>query len=86
MYIGEKRINNSNWEALAEVNTGDSFLIQNISNDIVRYCVLDSVPGETVLGGIILPSQQLAFQKIAGDLYIKKDNDDGYVTIEKVEA
>ena len=86
MHIGEKRVDNETWQALAEVNTGDSFLLQNISVSPVRYCVLDSVPEETVNGGVILPYQQLAFKKVGGDLYLKKDEADGYIEIEKVES
>lgn len=86
MYIAEKRINNENWEALAEVNTGDSFLIQNISDDVIRYVVLDSQPDESVNGGVLAPYQQLAFKKITGDMYMKQNGDeDGYIVIEKVE-
>lgn len=87
MYIGEKRICCKTWEALSEVNTGDSFLIQNISDDVVRYVVLDSQPEETVNGGVLAPYQQLAFKKVTGDMYMKQNGDqDGYVVIEKVEA
>ena len=88
MYISEKRINSKTWEALAEVNTGDSFLIQNIStNDVCRYVVLDNQPDESIRGGVLLPYQQLAFKKVAGDLYVKQDGDrDGYIVIEKVEG
>lgn len=86
MFIAEKRIANRNWEALAEVNTGESFLIQNISEDIVRYCVLDSQPENTVFGGVILPYQQLGFKKVTGDLYVKQNGDeDGFIVIERVE-
>lgn len=86
MYIGEKRICCKVWEAQAEVNTGDSFLIQNISDDVIRYVVLDSVPAETVNGGVLLPYQQLAFKKVTGDLYMKQNGDeDGYIVIEQVE-
>lgn len=86
MYIGEKKIYNDVWESLNEVNTGESFLIQNTSTNPVRYCVLDSVPNETVKGNVIAPYQQLAFKKVGGDLYLKKDYVDGCISIEKVES
>ena len=86
MYVGEKRINSATWEALSEVNTGNSFLIQNTSDDAISYIVLDSVPEETVHGGVLLPYQQLGFKKITGDMYMKQKGDqDGYIVIEQVE-
>ena len=87
MYVGEKRICNSTWEELAEVNTGDSFLIQNISEKPISYVVLDSVPDETIKGGVLRPYQQLSFKKVAGNLYMKRMGEcNGYVVIEKVES
>lgn len=86
MYVGEKRITNENWEALSEVNTGEEFYIQNTSTNSIRYVVLNTVPDETIKGGIITPYQQLSFKKVAGDLYIKKGVVDGYVVVEKVEG
>lgn len=87
MYITEKSIRNKEWVALEEVNTGDSFLIQNISDNIVRYIVLDSVPENNLYGNVIQPYQQLAFRKITGDMYIKQNGDENaYIAIEKVEV
>ena len=86
MYVGEKRICHDTWCLIEEVNTGDSFLLQNVSNNPIRYVVLDSVPAETVNGGVIMPYQQLAFKKVGGDLYMKKDEANGYIEIEKVES
>ena len=86
MYIGEKKITSSTeWEALSEVNTGDKFFIQNVSDNPIRYCVLDTVPEQSVSGGRLMPFQQLAFKKVSGDLYLKNEGIEGYVVVEKVE-
>lgn len=50
------------------MNTGDSFLIQNCSNDVIYYIVSENQPTVNV-AGILMPYQQLAFRKIDGDLY-----------------
>lgn len=86
MYVTEKRINSLEWVELSEANTGDTFVIQNISDDRVRYCVMNSQPDTTVHGNVLLPAQQLKFKKVGGSLYMKQDgSQDGYVVIERVE-
>lgn len=86
MYVKEKGVDQDDWSLVQEVSSGDSFLIQNVSSNKIRYCVLDSVPGKNVKGGVIMPYQQLAFKKVTGDLYIKKDWANGYIVIEQVEG
>lgn len=84
MFVENLTLTNE-WQNIASVNTGDSFLIQNCSNDVVYYIVSDVEPNVNV-GGILMPYQQLGFKKIAGDLYMKDKNSvNNYVHIEKVE-
>lgn len=86
MYISTKWVQNDSWQELEEVNTQEAFLIQNISDFNIRYCVLDSKPSESISGGIITPYQQLSFKKTSGNMYIKKDNSSAQIVIEKVES
>lgn len=84
MFI-ENLILTNEWQNVASVNTGDSFLIQNCSNDVIYYIVSENQPTVNV-AGILMPYQQLAFRKIDGDLWLKDKNSvNNYVHIEKVE-
>ena len=89
MFIANKTLTRE-WTAVSEANTGEEFLIQNLSSEeVFCYCVLNEKPSEDVIGGYIDPHQQLSFKKVDGDLYMKKTKGDEYVAricIEKVEA
>ena len=85
MFIGNKTITPNEWTAIDEVSTGESFIIQNISEYRISFCTLDSTPTENIDGGILLPLQQLAFKKVSGDLYMKTGGKDVNIYIEKVE-
>lgn len=85
MFIGEKLISNNTWKPLTEVNTGDYFYIQNTSNYRLRYCVSENAPVENVQGNILESLWQMDFQKVKGNLYVKKINGDAFVAIEIAE-
>lgn len=83
----EKRINSLDWEEFTEVNTGETFRIQNISDDRVRYVDCDSQPDKSVRGNILLPNQVLTFKMKDSRLYMKQNgNQDGFVTVSKAEV
>ena len=87
MYVTEKRITTTWWEGVWEANTGETFVIQNVSDDKVRYCVLNYQPEDSIHGNVLLPNQQLKFKMVGGSLYMKQDgNQDGYIVIERVEG
>ena len=85
MQIGERKKLNKNWQAIAEVNTGDGFLIQNVSEVMVNFVVTDSEPLSDNIGGILLPYQQMQFKKVGGDLYMKSTSANGEINIEQSE-
>lgn len=88
MFIANKELT-CQWSLIEEANTGSSFLIQNIANKPVCYCVLDSLPDSNIEGGLLDPHQQLSFKKVSGDLYMKKTwggNESVCLHIEQVEA
>lgn len=88
MYIANKELTQE-WQAIEEVNTGDSFLIQNITGHNIYFCVLSSVPEATVRGGVLESHQQLSFKKVTGSMYMKRGSegeDHVCLYIEKVEA
>lgn len=85
MYITTKRLQNAEWQKVDEVNDGNSYLLQNISDVECKYIVTESAPEDSAPGMFLLPRQQLAFKKITGELYLKKSGYYAEVSIEKVE-
>ena len=72
---------------MSEVNTGDTFVIQNISDDKVSYCVSDTKPNKNVHGRVLLPYKELTFKKATGLLWIKQHGDqDSYIHAECLEV
>lgn len=85
MYKIEKEVRNDNWELLEEVNTGELFIIQNTSSTPIFYVDLDKEPTEDTRGFILPPEDVLHFKKDTENLYIKKSNDIGFITIGTVK-
>lgn len=88
MFVANKKLTNE-WAEITEVNTGNTFLIQNIMNKEVFFCVSETTPEAETIGGVLLPYQQLSFKKVNGNMYMRKDwsgNASVCLSIEKVEA
>lgn len=81
MYILDKEIRNDSWELLQEVGTGELFIIQNTSSTPVFYVDLSYYPDENIRGFILPPQGVLRFKRTDVDLYVKKSNDIGHLTI-----
>lgn len=84
MRIGEVTLS-KDWQYIGEANTGEKFLIQNVSNSPVRFAVMDYMPDDLNIGGIVPPFEQLEFKRVSGDLYMRNASEDGYIYIERVE-
>lgn len=88
MFIAEKKLTDK-WCLIEEVNTGDNFLIQNTTNRAVYFCVLDTTPDDSIIGGVLEAHQQLSFKKVTGDLFMRNTwggNGSVSLYIEQVEA
>ena len=80
-YSTQKEIRNDTWDPLSEVNTGELFVIQNTSSSPIFYVDLNTQPTEDIRGYILPPQDVLRFKKTDVDLYVKKSNDIGFLTI-----
>lgn len=81
-----KVILTKDWKRIDEANTGERFLIQNVSNHPIRFVTIETAPEDLEDGGIIPPFEQLDFKKVSRDLYMRNASQDGYIYIEKVEG
>lgn len=81
MYILDKEIRNDSWELLHEVGTGELFIIQNTSSTPVFYVDLNYYPDGNIRGFILPPQGVLRFKRTDVDLYVRKSNDIGHLTI-----
>lgn len=84
MFITNLQLPSNQWTEIDLVNTGDTFLIQNLTADDIRFIVLDSEPTNTNYGCKLAPGQQLVFKKVAGDLYMRGKGQ-GVIAIEQQE-
>lgn len=86
MNIGKIQLDND-WRLMNEVNTGEEFLIQNLSQR-VEFIVTDTAPTSNDTGGLLSSCQQLMFKRVDGDLYMRSTGNYGnqFVNVEKVEG
>ena len=76
----------TSWQEVTDVNDGNEYTIQNVSEEIEFIVYLD-VPPENVKGGVLSRFKQLIFKKVTGKLYMRSPVTYGsqYIYVEEVE-